>query len=174
MDPLLLLLRLLHVGLGALWVGMAVFTAAFMVPAIEEAGPDGGKVMAALQRRGILTVLPVLALGTLLSGIWLYWRSSAGLQPAFLASGVGLAFGIGGLASLVAYGVGITVLRPSMMRAAALMQGMGSGTAERERQSRMAEARALRARGAAAGRLVAALLLFALAAMAVARYLPAG
>jgi hypothetical protein len=171
MDPLLLLLRLLHVGLGALWVGMAVFTTVFMTPAIQDAGPDGGKVMAALQRRGIMTVLPALAVGTLVSGMWLYWRDSGGLRPEFVTSGVGLAFGLGGLASLVAYGIGMAVLRPSMMRAAALAQGMG-GLSEPERQARLAEAQALRARGAAAGQAVAGLLLFALAAMAVARYLP--
>jgi hypothetical protein len=172
MDPLLILLRLLHVGLGALWVGMAVFTTVFMTPAIQDAGADGGKVMAALQRRGIMTVLPALAIGTLISGLWLYWRASGGLGPEFLRSGVGLAFGIGGLASVVAYAIGMTVLRPSMMRAAALAQGMGPGLAEPERQARVAEAQALRARGAAAGRVVSGLLLFTLAAMAVARYLP--
>ena len=172
MDPLLLLLRLLHIGLGALWVGMAVFTTVFLTPAIQDAGPDGGKVMAALQRRGILTVLPVLAIGTIVSGFWLYWRDSAGFRPDFLQSGVGLAFGVGGLLSVIAYGIGITVLRPSMLRAAALSQGLGPETAEPERRARLAEAQRLRVRGAAAGRAVAGLLLLALAAMAVARYLP--
>jgi len=172
MDPLLILLRLLHVGLGALWVGMAAFTTVFLTPAIQDAGPDGGKVMAALQRRGIMTVLPALAIGTLISGFWLYWRVSGGLRPEFMRSGVGLAFGLGGLASVVAYGIGITVMRPSMLRAAALAQGMGPGLGEQERQARMVEAQALRARGAAAGRMVTGLLLFALATMAVARYLP--
>ena len=172
MDLLVILLRLLHVGLGALWVGMAVFTTVFLTPAIQEAGPDGGKVMAALQRRGIMTVLPALAIGTLVSGIWLYWRDSGGFRPDFMRSGVGLAFGLGGLASLVAYGIGIGVLRPSMMRAAALTQAMGSGLTEPERRVRMAEAQALQARGAAAGQAVTGLLLLALAAMAVARYLP--
>lgn len=172
MSPmLLLLLRLAHVVGGALWVGMAVFTTVFLVPAIEEVGPDGGKVMAALQRRGIMTVLPVLALVTLVSGFWLYWRASAGQAAAFARSGPGIAFGVGGAASLLAYGIGITVLRPSMMRAASLMAGMSPGTTEAERAARMDEARRLRARGAAAGRLVAGLLLLALMTMAVARYL---
>jgi hypothetical protein len=167
MDPLLLLLRLLHVGLGAIWVGMAVYTTVFMMPALQDAGPEGGKVMAGLQRRGIMTVLPVLALGTLLSGFWLYWRDSGGLHPGFLRSGVGLGFGLGGLAALAAYVIGIAVMRPSMMRAAALAQG-GDGA---DRAARAAQAQALRVRGAAASRLVTGLLLFALAAMAVARYL---
>ena len=166
-DPLLLLLRLLHVGLGAVWVGMVVYTTVFMMPALQDAGPDGGKVMAALQRRGIMTVLPALALGTLISGFWLYWRSSGGLQSEFLRSGVGLGFGLGGVASLVAYIVGISVMRPSMMRAAALAEGTDGA----DREARLAAARTLRARGMAAGRLVTGLLLFALAAMAVARYL---
>lgn len=172
MSPaLLLLLRLIHVGFGALWVGMAVFTGLFLTPAIQDVGPDGGKVMAALQRRGIMTVLPVLALGTLLSGAWLYWRASVGLDSRFATSGIGLAFGIGGAVSLVAYVVGISVMRPSMMKAVALSQPAGPDTSESERQRRLAEAQRLRQRAAAAGRLVAGLLLVALAAMAVARYL---
>jgi len=168
---LLLLLRLVHVVGGALWVGMAVYTAVFLVPSIEEAGPDGGKVMAALQRRGILTVLPALAVVTLLSGVWLYWRAAGGQPGAFGRSGPGLAFGVGGVASLAAYAIGILVLRPSMMRAGSLMAGIGPALPEAERAARLGEARRLRARGASAGRLVAGLLLLAVGAMAVARYL---
>ncbi|MGH2376750.1 MAG: hypothetical protein ACREOC_16325 [Gemmatimonadales bacterium] len=171
MDLLTLALRLVHIVAGAVWVGMAVFTALFLVPAIQDAGPDGGKVMAALQRRGLLTVLPLLALGTLLSGIWLYWRASVGLHPGYVTSRVGLAFGLGGVAALVAYGVGITVMRPAMLRATALAQALGESTSEAEREERLAAIRRLRARGATAGRLVALLLLVAAAAMAVARYL---
>ncbi|HYC31694.1 MAG TPA: hypothetical protein VEB59_05355 [Gemmatimonadales bacterium] len=170
-DALLVVLRLIHVVGGALWVGMAVYTTVYLVPAIQDAGPDGGKVMAALQRRGILTVLPALALLTIVSGGWLYWRASAGLDGGFLRSGVGLAFGLGGLASVAAYVLGITVLRPSMTRAAKLMGEIGPDTSEGERRARLEEAGRHRARGAMAGQIVAALLLLALAAMAVARYL---
>ena len=171
MHPtLLLLLRLLHVVGGALWVGMAVYTTVYLIPAVEDAGPDGGKVMAALQRRGILTVLPALALVTVLSGAWLYWRMSGGMSGEFLRSGTGLTFGLGGLASVAAYAIGIAVLRPSMMRAAALMSQIGPQMAEAERRERVAEAQRSRARGSRAGQIVAVLLLAAVAAMAVARY----
>ena len=164
-------LRFIHVVFGALWVGMAVYTAVFLMPAIQEAGPNGGKVMMALQRRGILTVLPVLAVGTLVSGLWLYWRVSGGLTAGFLISGPGLAFGSGGLASIVAYGLGITTMRPAMLRVAALMQGLGSVSSEPDRQVRMADIQRLRGRAALTGRLVAGLLILAVSAMAVARYL---
>ena len=170
-HALLVVLRLVHVVAGALWVGMAVYTTVFLIPSIQDAGPEGGKVAAALQRRGILTVLPLLALLAILSGVWLYWRASAGLDGGFVRSGVGLGFGLGGLASIAAYGLGITVLRPSMMRAEKLMAGIGPGTPEDERRSRLEEAGRHRARGARAGQIVAVLLLLTIAAMAVARYL---
>ena len=51
MELLLLVLRLVHVVGGILWVGFAVFVPFYLAPAIAEVGPDGGKVMAALQRR---------------------------------------------------------------------------------------------------------------------------
>src|ERR687891_2534230 len=99
----LILLRLVHVVFGALWVGMVVFTTFFLAPAVQDTGPDGGKVMAALQRRGIMTAMPIFALGTLLSGIWLYWRLSGGFQAGYLTSPSGLPFGLGGAAGLLAY-----------------------------------------------------------------------
>jgi hypothetical protein len=153
-------LRLLHIVLGALWVGTVVFTTFFLTPAVQDTGPDGGKVMAALVRRGVMTVLPLLALGTLLTGIWLYWRASAGFAPAYVATRSGLAFGLGGAAAIVAYAIGLTVMRPAMLRATALAQTHGPSAPEVQR---------LRARGAAAARVVATLLLAATAAMALAR-----
>ena len=171
MDVIVVTLRLVHVVCGALWVGMAVFTAFFMVPAIQDAGPDGGKVMAALQRRGIMTVLPALALGTLVSGVWLYLRAAAGMHAEFAASPTGMAFGLGGLASIVAYALGITVMRPSMMRAVTLGQTLGGLTDASERERVMGEISKLRGRGVSVGRAVGGLLIFAVAAMGVARYL---
>ena len=171
MDVLLVVLRLVHVVFGAIWVGMAVFASMFLGPAIEDTGPEGGKVMAALQRRGLMTLLPLLGLGTLISGLWLYWRMSAGLHPGVLTSPVGLAFGFGGLAAVAAFVLGVAVSRPAMMRAGMLAQSAQSGTSAAERQGLVAEAGRLRARSVAAGRLSTWLLIFAAAAMSVARYL---
>jgi hypothetical protein len=171
MDPLLITLRLVHIVLGVVWVGMVVFTSVFLMPAVQDAGPEGGKVMAALQRRGVMTVMPLLALGTLLSGAWLYWRASVGLQTAWITSRPGLAFGLGGIAAIVAYVLGVVVMRPAMLRVTALSQGLVSLGTDPERAERMGEIKRLRARGTLASRTVAALLIVAAAAMAVARYL---
>jgi hypothetical protein len=170
MSWLVVLLRLVHVVAGVLWVGFAVFVPAYLGPAIQETGPDGGKVMAALQRRGLMTVLPVLAVLTIVSGVWLYWHLSAGFAPAYLRSTAGHAYGIGGVIAIVGFIIGISVLRPSMLRVLRIMASVPSA-APADRERLVAEAQRYRARGAAAGRVVAVLLLVATAAMAVARYL---
>ena len=171
MDILVVVLRLVHIVGGCLWVGFAVFVAFYLAPAVQDAGPDGGKVMGALQRRGILTVLPLLAALTLLSGIWLFWRVSGGQVHAFMASGVGMTLGLGALSAIVAYVLGMTIMRPSMMKAMAAMQSMANASTPEERESLMQTGARYRARGAVAGRVVAVLLILATAAMAVARYI---
>jgi hypothetical protein len=170
-DLLVVFLRFVHVVAGAIWVGMVVLTTFFLMPAIQDVGPDGGKVMAAVQRRGLMTVMPILALGALISGIWLYVRAAAGMHAEYARSPVGMAFGLGGLAAIAAWVLGVAVLRPSMLKAMALGQSLGPSASAEERQSVMAEAQRLRARAAAASRATAYLLLFAVSAMAVARYL---
>jgi hypothetical protein len=156
MDWLLLVLRLVHIVGGALWVGMLFLAVFFVSPAIAEVGPDGGKVMAALQRRRVMTITPVIALLTIVSGIWLVLRVYGGMA-ALAASRTGMALNVGAAAALVAFLLGIIVMRPAMVRA-----GVTTDPAEAQR---------LRARGAAVGRVVVLLLILSLGAMAVARYL---
>lgn len=161
----------MHVVGAVLWVGMLFFTTFFLIPAVQEAGPEGGKVMGALQRRGIMNVMPLLALSTILSGIWLYWRASLGFEPAYMRSRPGMAFGFGGALGIAAFVLGLTIVRPSMMRAMAIMQSLGSATSDEERQQRASEAQRLRTRSGVVGQLVAWMLLIAAGTMAVARYL---
>jgi hypothetical protein len=170
-DVLIVVLRLLHIVCGALWVGFAVFTAFYLLPAVTDTGPDGGKVVAALQRRGLLTILPILALGTILPGLWLYWHVSGGFSGPFMRSRFGMAIGTGAAVALVAYVIGMTVSRPVMGRIGTLMQSMATMTDDKARQAAMQEIGRLRARAALAGRVVGWMLLFAVGAMAVARYL---
>jgi len=156
MNWLLLVLRLVHVGGGAMWVGMMAFMTFFLSPALAEVGPEGGKLMAALQRRRIMVIMPVIALLTIGSGFWLMAHMYGG--PGNLAaSRMGVALNVGAVAAIVAFLIGIIFMRPAMMRAMVTTDP--------------AEAQRLRVRGAMLGRLVAWLLLLALGAMAVARYL---
>ena len=169
MDATMVLLRLLHVGLGVFWVGAMIFNAAFLGPSIQDAGPDGAKVMAGLMRRRFMVVMPVVGLITMLTGLWLFWRVSGGLQPAYVHSATGMTFATGGILAIVAFAIGLTVVRPSMLKAMAIGQSIAQ-TPAAEREAMMREAQRLRARATSAGRLVAVLLGLAAAAMAVARY----
>ncbi len=169
MDALLVTTRLLHVLLGTFWAGTLIFNALFLVPAIRDAGPDGAKVVAGLMRRRFLDVMPLVAVLTILSGLWLYWHVSGGFQPAYMGSSIGMTYGAGALASIAAFLIGVGVMRPAMLRAAALTQAAAQA-APAEREAQLAAAQALRLRGVTAGRVVAALLVLAVAAMAVGRY----
>lgn len=167
----MLLFRILHIVGGVLWVGMAFFTAYFLMPSMAEAGPDAAKVMAGLQRRRILTVIPALGLVTILAGLWLLWKASFGLQHDYLVSPAGHTFTIGGAVAIVGFIFGVGVMRPAMLKAAALMQTIGELTSDADRQAGMAEIGRLRTRAGTTGRFVGVLLVLAVAAMAVARYL---
>ncbi len=171
MDPLLLILRILHIVLGSVWVGIVVFNTLFLGPVLGALGPDGGKVMGALQKRGMLTFLPVISLITVLSGIWLLWKVSVGFNEHYFHTAAGHAFAGGGVMAIVAYLIGISVMRPSLLRAAALTQEMALLTDEGERSTRQQQVHALRARARTSGQVVATLLVLATAAMAVGRYL---
>ena len=41
----LFVIRILHVVIGAFWVGAVLFIAAFLAPSVRAAGPAGGAVM---------------------------------------------------------------------------------------------------------------------------------
>jgi putative copper export protein len=66
------IVHVLHVVSAATWLGAAIFVGWFLMPALIEAGPDGGKVMNGVQRRGWVAVAPVIAVLTVVSGIYLY------------------------------------------------------------------------------------------------------
>lgn len=166
----MLLMRLLHIGLGVFWAGTVVFTAIFLFPSIAEAGPDGAKVGAALMRRRFMQVMPPIAGLTILSGLYLYWRDSGGFQPSFMRSGMGVTLGIGAAAAIAAFVVGVAVMRPAMTRAGALAQNAAQA-APADRQPQLAEAQTLRQRGTRAGQVVAVLVSVTVVAMALARYM---
>jgi hypothetical protein len=146
-----------------------MFNASFLLPAMRDAGPDGAKVAAGLMRRRFLDIMPAIAAVSILSGFWLYWHASAGFQPEFMRSGTGMTLGLGAAAALLAFGLGLGIMRPSLLRAAALTQAASTAVPS-ERDAHLATAQALRLRAAGAARWVALLLAVAAGAMAVARY----
>lgn len=163
-------LRLVHV-LGAIfWVGAATFNAFFLMPVIAGAGPAAGPIMAGLQRRRMMTVLPIVAVLTILSGIRLMQITSSNFSAAYFASARGATYGWAGVIAIVSFLVGMLIVRPAMVRAGQLAASLPNAP-EGERATIGAEINRLRKRGGAGSTLVTWGLLVAAAGMAVARYL---
>jgi len=164
------LFRLVHIVAGVFWVGGVLFLAGFLLPTLRAVGPPGGAVVAQLSQ---VRRMPLYLMGatilTILSGIGLYWRDSAG--GAWSRSGPGFVFGLGGVLGILGAGIGMAVNSPAGKRLGALgaaAQARGGPPSPDE----LAEIQRLQARLAGSSRWVAVLLLLATAAMAVARYVP--
>ena len=168
MTTLYLGIRVLHILMGALWVGLAVFVAFFLMPAVGDSGPEGGKVMAALERRRFVVYAPVVAALTVLSGLWLYWRYTAGFSATIAASHAGMAFGLGGALGIVSAVLGGAVLSRAAATATALFREAAGLPEGPTRAAKLASAQQFRARAQAVARLVAVLLIITVGLMSVA------
>lgn len=169
MDPLLIVLRIVHIVGGIFWAGGMLFVTHFLEPAVRDSGPDGAKVMQALQKRRFASVMPVVAVFTLLSGFWLYYRTFGRAHPGPAASGPELWLGTGGLLALVAFVVGMTLVRPSAARVGALGVELAQAPPERK-DALAAEVARLRGRMRLGSRIVVGLLTLTMITMAVGRY----
>ena len=165
MSTSYLLLLSTHVVTACIWVGAAFFTAWFLMPALQAAGPEGGKVMIAVQKRGWIVVLPVIATITIITGFLLYrpYMGSPGNAAAIL--------GYGGLAGLLAYGLGVGVVTPSLSRATKLSAQAATVAEGADRASMLAMAARLRQRGMLFARIVSILIILAAVLMAVAKWI---
>ena len=159
----MIVLRFLHVFGGAIWVGMMAFQIFFLGPSLAEAGPSAGQVMAALMKRRIPVIMPAIAVIVILSGFMLFQRLSGGNMKALMATPMGQAFAWGGAIALIAFLIGVVVMRPLMMKSMKLMQAGNPANAP--------EVQKLQARASTLGKVVSYMLLVTLGLMAVARYL---
>jgi len=163
-------LRLVHVLGGIFWVGTALFMSLFLAPALAASGPSAGQIVGTLQRRGLMKLLPLVAVLTIASGMRLMWITSAGLSSAYFASATGRTLAGAGAAAVGAFFVGLFVSRPAGMRSARLAASL-AGAPEEQRASIASEIARLRRRNEVGSNVVVALLVLGAAGMAVARYL---
>jgi uncharacterized membrane protein len=170
MQALILILRVVHIGLGVFWVGTVFFTNLYLFPAVQEAGPEGNKVMGALVRRGFLQMLPIVAILNMISGLWLFWIVSGGLEPVYVGSKMGMVLATSGVIAILTFVIGVAVIRPSAQKAMQLGQSLAN-LSGRERDETMATVAALRKRTELAGGVSAVLLGVTVVGMSIARYL---
>ena len=170
---MLILLRLVHVLIGAIWVGSVVFASVFLVPTVRALGPGGGPVMQQIgQKRKYPIFALVAGILTVLSGIGLYWRASSGFtNREWLASGTGMTFGIGAVLAILSLLLGAAVIAPTAKRAAALGGAIAAG-GKPPTPEQAAEMGRLQAKLGMLGSLGAVMLVLTTGAMAIARYVP--
>jgi len=149
-----LTIRVVHVLGACIWLGAAFFIAWFLMPAMREAGPDGGKVMAAVQKRGWVVLMPVIATITVLTGFWLYrpYMGAAGNASKYL--------GLGGVIGVIARVIGGGVVGRSMSKAEKLSASPAT----------MAQAAALRAKAMTWVRIMSVLVIVTAILMTIAMY----
>ena len=168
MDWYQIVLRLVHIMAGAFWAGSFYFFFFFVEPSVEELGPTGQQFVAHLEdKRKLSKVLSAAAGLTILAGILLYWRDSDGFSGAWISSGPGIAFTIGGAAAIFAFAAGFSVIRPTVARMGEIGREIGGGPPG---EAHLAEIQRLSGKLKNVGRVVFVLITIALATMATARF----
>lgn len=171
MNAELLVLRLVHILGGIFWVGSFMYVSFFLMPALASSPALAGQVMAGLQKRRLFTVLPIVALLTILSGIRLLWIVSVGFSDAYLSTPTGRTFSAGAGAAIVAFLLSLLVSRPGFVRIGKLGATLATATDEAARERIAGEMKRLSRRVTIANGIVSASLLLAAATMAIARYM---
>lgn len=106
---------------------------------------------------------------TILSGLVLFGRVSAGFQLAWVTSGTGLVLALGGLAAILAVVAGVFVQRPAATRLGVLAGQIQKSDAPPE-PAHMGEMRVLQQRLGRISLWIVLLLIVAVVAMSSARY----
>lgn len=171
MDWYLIILRLVHILAGVFWVGTSIFFSFFLEPSVKELGTTGQQFMGHLvEKKKMPIVISATAALTILAGILLYWRASAGFDLDWITSATGLGFTVGGVAAILAFAGGLVFIKPAVGRMGAIGQAIAmSGGPPTDAQ--VSEMQKLGAKLALVGRVDLVLLIVAVVAMATARFL---
>jgi hypothetical protein len=164
MSSLDLTIRVIHVLGACIWLGAAFFIAWFLMPAMRDAGPDGGKVMAAVQKRGWVAIMPTIATITVLTGFWLYrpYMGAEGNASKYL--------GLGGVIGVIALVIGGGVVGRTMSKAEKLTAAAAAMTDAAARSAAINTANALRVGAMTWVRIMSVLVIVTAILMTIAMY----
>ncbi|HEY4101326.1 MAG TPA: hypothetical protein VGM20_10680 [Gemmatimonadales bacterium] len=166
----LIILRIVHIGCGVFWAGGVLFMNFLVGPSLAATGPDGIRVVQEMNRRHYFDVVLTTGLLTILAGLELVNRDSAGFTPSWFRSPFGSGIAAGMIAAIIAFLIGVIVIKPTMVRMSKLGAEMAQSPAE-ARGAFMPRIDALRSRLKASGMVGSIFMIIAVLAMATARYL---
>ena len=168
MDIVAVVLRIVHIVSGVLWVGGAGLFFFYLEPSIKKLGPDADKfVDEVVNRRKVPIYFMTVSTLTVVAGAILYLRD---FGATIDTSPFGLALGLGGLAALIAWLGGNLLIPSTLVKLTAIGAEMkaSAGTPPAELVARL---EATQERLRLIGTIDIVLLLIAVVAMAIARYL---
>ena len=172
-DPLMVFLRLLHIGAGVLWVGAALTVHFFVVPSLRALGPDTERSVmdTMLRQRRLATTILIATVITVAAGATMYVIDVSRYgTAAWFGSGFGIGITIGAVAALISFILGPVAILPITKQlekiGGAIQAQGGQPTAEQEGQMV-----ALGSRLDRVLRYDTAVLIVAVIFMAIARYL---
>lgn len=166
---LIILLRLVHIVTGIFWVGAALMLTFFISPVAAALQESGKQFMTQLiQKTPFNKIIIITSLLSVSAGLALYWIDSNGFQSAWMSSGPGIGFGLGGVASLIGLHFGFQQNRRStaMIKLGQQIQSQGQPPSETQLKS----IQSLQDKLKTGGMLNAIFLLLASLLMATARF----
>jgi hypothetical protein len=168
-DFLVVVLRIVHIVFGVLWVGGAALFFLYVEPTINKLGPDAEKfVDEMVNRRKIPIYFVVINTLTVIAGLVLYFRNAGGLQ--LWTSPTGIGFTIGGLAAIGAW-LGGNLLIPRALAELGTIGAEMKAAGGPPSDALLARLHGTQERLRLVGLVDLILLLVAVVAMAIARYL---
>lgn len=137
MVTLKIILRAIHIGTGVFWVGAALTLNLFITDAVKKAGPNGPAFMGVLVRKttfmGAILWSSIIAIA---SGVILWLLNADFFQSAWMMTGTGTFFTIGGIAGIAGAAVALAISRPASFKVMAIGQAVReSGGAPTDEQA---------------------------------------
>lgn len=165
-DAIHLTIRVIHVLGGVFWAGATFMVVLFLEPVVLESGPAGGVVMGGMARRGYTRFIGIIATLTVLTGLWLMWTLSGHFSAGFMGSRSGILLSVGMVCGILALGVGLHGVRPTVSALVTLGGHIAASGAPPTPEDQ-AEMDQLQGKMRVYTRLAAVLLLIALVTMAL-------
>lgn len=172
MDPLMIVLRALHIGFGVLWVGAAWMMFLFVQPTLKALGSEVqknfmGHIVDVRRLTQIITSATFVTVG---AGAIMYVLAVIRFTPQlFFGSGFGIVLTIGAIAAIIAFISGLIFIEPGFNRMAKIGAEIEAAGGP-PKPEQVAELGAIGARLDQVFRADFVLLLIAVISMAIARY----
>jgi len=167
MSTTILILRVLHIGFGAFWVGTDAFLTLLLLPRLRTLGPDVERPVMAAIMRFLPPVMMISSLVTFVSGIFLTCIMRGWNVDWVFASGWGIAISIGFVGTLLTLIVGFGLLPPLTIRSDKLER---SFVGRQPTRAESEEFDKLTAQGTMLAKVNSVLLIIVVLSMAVARF----